>query len=228
MKGTKLTVAALSLMMVVGCGTSQGTGTLTGAGAGAALGGLIGGLGNNSHHGRGAAVGALIGGAVGAVVGNRIGHHMDKVKAEVAKNVDNAQVEEVTDANGLKAVKVTFDSGLQFALNKATLRPAAKTDLQKFAQVLKKDNKLSVDVQGYTDATGGDNVNIPLSDKRANAVASYLKSLGVHSSQFKNVAGYGSQNPIVNANVAPQNRRVEVYLYASQAMVNAAKNGTLE
>ena len=52
--------------------------------------------------------------------------------------------------------------------------------------------------------------------------------MGVPSNQFKNVAGYGSQNPIVNQSIAPQNRRVEVYLYASQAMVNAANNGTLK
>jgi outer membrane protein OmpA-like peptidoglycan-associated protein len=87
---------------------------------------------------------------------------------------------------------------------------------------------LAVDIQGYTDATGGDAINLPLSDKRAKAVSSYLVSQGVSSSQFKNVAGYASANPIVNATVAPENRRVEVYLYASDKMVKSAENGTLE
>ena len=162
------------------------------------------------------------------LAGNRIGAHMDKKKAEIAQQVSNAKVEEVTDANGLKAIKVTFDSGLQFDLGKSTLKSAAKNDLAKFASTLKNDPMLAVDIQGYTDATGGDAINLPLSDKRAKAVSSYLVSQGVSSSQFKNVAGYASANPIVNATVAPENRRVEVYLYASDKMVKSAENGTLE
>lgn len=185
-------------------------------------------MANNSHHGTGAVVGAAIGAAVGGLAGNRIGAHMDKKKAEIAQQVSNAKVEEVTDANGLKAIKVTFDSGLQFDLGKSTLKSAAKNDLAKFASTLKNDPMLAVDIQGYTDATGGDAINLPLSDKRAKAVSSYLVSQGVSSSQFKNVAGYASANPIVNATVAPENRRVEVYLYASDKMVKSAENGTLE
>jgi outer membrane protein OmpA-like peptidoglycan-associated protein len=229
MRKMKITVVALAALLTVSsCGTSQGTGTGIGAGAGAVLGSLIGGLANNSHHGTGAVVGAAIGAAVGGLAGNRIGAHMDKKKAEIAQQVSNAKVEEVTDANGLKAIKVTFDSGLQFDLGKSTLKSAAKNDLAKFASTLKNDPMLAVDIQGYTDATGGDAINLPLSDKRAKAVSSYLVSQGVSSSQFKNVAGYASANPIVNATVAPENRRVEVYLYASDKMVKSAENGTLE
>ena len=229
MRKMKITVVALAALLTVSsCGTSQGTGTGIGAGAGAVLGGLIGGLANNSYHGTGAVVGAAIGAAVGGLAGNRIGAHMDKKKAEIAQQVSNAKVEEVTDANGLKAIKVTFDSGLQFDLGKSTLKSAAKNDLAKFASTLKNDPMLAVDIQGYTYATGGDAINLPLSDKRAKAVSSYLVSQGVSSSQFKNVAGYASANPIVNATVAPENRRVEVYLYASDKMVKSAENGTLE
>lgn len=228
MKNLKVAVAGMSLLLLVGCNTNTQTGAAVGAGSGAALGALIGGLLNNSHRGTGALVGAAIGAAVGGGVGTAIGHHMDKVKKEVEQNVTNAKVDEVTDANGLKAVKVTFDSGLQFDLGKSTLRAASKKDLQKFAQVLKKDNTLDVDIQGYTDATGGDKINQPLSEQRAATVGAYLIQQGVSRSQFKNVAGYGSQNPIVDATVAPQNRRVEVYLYASKQMVKDAQNGKLD
>lgn len=221
----KFAVAGASILLMVGCGTNQGNGALIGTGAGAGLGAIVGAI---AGHGKGAAIGAAIGGAVGAGAGALIGHHMDKVKSEVTQQVSNAKVEEVTDANGLKAVKVTFDSGLQFDLGKSTLKSDAQTDLTKFASVLKNDSQLSVDIQGYTDATGGDKINQPLSDARAKAVSSFLTSQGVPSSQFKNVAGYGSQNPIVDQNVAPQNRRVEVYLYASEAMIKSANNGTLE
>ena len=101
-------------------------------GSGAALGALVGGLLNNSHRGTGALVGAAIGAAVGGGAGNLIGKHMDKVKAE-AEQVKNAQVETVTDANGLSAVKVTFASGILFPTNGSTLSSSAKTDLAQFA-----------------------------------------------------------------------------------------------
>lgn len=229
MKSMKLSVAALSLLMVVGCGTSQKTGTATGAGAGAALGAIVGGLLNNSHHGTGALVGAAIGAAVGGTAGNLIGKHMDKVKEQAAA-VENAKVETVTDANGLAAVKVTFDSGILFKTNKYDLNASAKNDLAKFATVLKNNTDCQVDVQGYTDNTGNDGINQPLSENRAKSVYNYLTSCGVKSSQFKNVTGYGSSNPVADNTTASgrqQNRRVEVYLYASEAMINAANNGTL-
>ena len=186
------------------------------------------GLLNNSHRGTGALVGAAIGAAVGGGAGNLIGKHMDKVKAE-AEQVKNAQVETVTDANGLSAVKVTFASGILFPTNGSTLSSSAKTDLAQFAGVLKNNTDCEVSIQGYTDATGNDGINLPLSQKRAEAVYNYLASCGVTSRQVKNVQGLGSANPVVNTTAAcAQNRRVEVYMYASQAMVNAANNGTLK
>ena len=228
MKKIKISVVALSsLLLLSSCATSQGTGTLTGAGAGAALGALIGGMTNNSHSGTGALVGAAIGAAVGGTAGNLIGRHMDKVKSQVQSQVSNAKVEEI-EINGLKAVKVTFDSGLQFDMSKATLKSDAKTDLTKFASVLKGDKDLNVAVWGFTDATGGDKVNVPLSKNRANAVSNYLKNQGVASAQIRDVQGKGSQNPIVDSTVAPENRRVEVYIYASDSMVKKAENGTLK
>ena len=104
MKRIKSIAVALSAALVLcGCGMSNtAKGGLIGAGGGAALGAVIGHLAGNT------AVGAAIGGAVGAGAGVIIGHKMDKAKKE-AEAVQNAQVESVTDANGLQAVKVTFD-----------------------------------------------------------------------------------------------------------------------
>lgn len=231
MKKMKFTVAALSMLLVMSsCGTSTKTGTAAGAGAGAALGAIVGGLLNNSHRGTGAAVGAAIGAAVGGVAGNRIGAHMDKVKQQTAAQVENAQVETVTDSNGLAAVKVTFDSGILFKTGKYDLSTTAKNDLAKFATVLKNNTDCQVDVQGYTDNTGSDGINLPLSENRAKSVYNYLTSCGVQASQFKNVTGFGATNFVAdNTTEAGRqaNRRVEVYLYASQEMVNKANNGTL-
>lgn len=224
MKKFKVLTIALCGAIIMSCSTNAGTGALVGTGGGAFVGGIIGKLAGN------AGVGAAIGAAVGAGTGALIGKHMDKVKAEAQAKLQNAKVEEVTDANGLKAVKVTFDSGILFALNKADLNTASKNELAQFSTVLKNNSGCSVDIQGYTDSTGNDAINMPLSQKRAEAVADYLKSCGVSYSQFQNVKGFGSSNPVAdNSTKAGQalNRRVEVYLYASQAMIDAANNGNL-
>lgn len=236
MRNYKIATVGLCMLTLMSCSTKQGTGTLIGAGGGALLGGILGNI--IGHNGKSTAIGAAIGSAVGAGAGTLIGRHMDKV-AEQAKQVENAKVEEVTDANGLKAVKVTFDSGLLFATGQSTLTSKSKADLAKFANVLKNNSSCDVNIQGYTDNQGWKNStaaqsqekNQKLSENRAASVATYLLGQGVSKNQLKAVNGYGEQNPVADNSTAAgrqANRRVEVYLYASEAMVEAANNGTLK
>ncbi|WP_315578007.1 OmpA family protein [Hoylesella oralis] len=229
MKKMKITTLFMCfVLMFDSCATKQGSGALLGAGGGAVIGGIIGAI---AGHGKGAAVGAAIGGAVGAGAGAIIGKHMDKVASETAAQVKNAKVEQVTDVNGLKAVKVTFDSGILFATNKAELNQSSKNELAKFSTVLKKNADCYVDIYGHTDSTGNDGINIPLSNQRAQSVVAYLENCGVSASQFKNVVGKGSSDPVASNDTKSGrqlNRRVEVYMYASQAMVDAANAGTLK
>ena len=113
MKKTKIMALLLSATLVFsGCGNMNNTakGGLIGGGGGAALGAIIGGI---AGHGKGAAIGAAVGAAVGTGAGVLIGKKMDKA-AEEAAQIQGAQVEQVTDNNGLQAVKVTFDSGILF------------------------------------------------------------------------------------------------------------------
>lgn len=232
MKNLKIATMGLCLAMLVSCSTNTGSGSLIGAGGGAVLGGVLGAvIGKDA---KGAAIGAAIGGAVGAGTGALIGKHMDKVKAKAAAEMENAKVEEVTDANGLKAVKVTFDSGLLFATSSATLASKSKNDLNDFATLLKNDADLAVDVQGYTDNQGWKNStaeqsaqkNQALSLDRAAAVSAYLQSLSVPVAQIKSVEGFGQSNPVADNSTKAgqaQNRRVEVYMYASQKMIQDAK-----
>ena len=151
----------------------------------------------------------------------------------------NAQVEAVTDANGLQAVKLTFDSGILFATGSANLNASSKSALSQCATLLKNNADCDVAVQGYTDNAGWKNStaeqsaqkNLNLSQQRAQAVTNYLKSLGVSSSQIRSTDGFGEANPVADNSTAAgkaQNRRVEIYMYASQAMIEAAENGTLQ
>ena len=205
-------------LVLAGCNNTQ-KGAAIGAGGGAVLGAIVGKLAGNT------AVGAAVGAAVGTGAGAIIGKKMDKAKAE-AEAVQNAKVESVTDANGLAAVKVTFDSGILFATNKADLNIDAKNSLAKFATVLNNNADCDIAIIGHTDNTGSDAINQPLSVKRATSVSDYLKSCGVKTVQIKSVEGQGSNNPVADNSTAEgrkQNRRVEVYMYASQEMIQAAQ-----
>ena len=207
--------------------SNTGKGALIGAGGGAGLGAIIGAIAGNT------AIGAAIGGAVGAGAGAIIGKKMDKAKKE-AEAVQNAQVEAVTDANGLEAVKVTFDSGILFATSSATLSSTAMTSLFQFANVLKNNADCDVAVQGYTDNAGWKNStaaqsqqkNLELSQQRAQSVTNYLLSQGVSPTQIRSTQGFGEANPVADNSTKAgkaQNRRVEVYMYASQKMIQEAQ-----
>lgn len=216
-------------LLLSGCGMSNtAKGGLIGAGGGAVLGGIIGKIAGNT------AVGAAIGGAVGTGVGVIVGKKMDKA-AEAAKQVQGAQVQNVTDINGLPAVKVTFDSGILFNTGSSTLSSSAKSSLQKFAaDVLNQNKDMDVAILGYTDnqawrnstAAQSTQKNQILSEQRAQSVSTYLKTKGVSASQIKTIQGMGEADPVADNSTAAgreQNRRVEVYLYASQEMIKQAE-----
>ncbi len=236
----KLGALILSVLIIVsGCGMNNtAKGGLIGGGTGAGIGALVGNLiGKNAG---GTLAGAAIGAAVGTGAGLLIGKKMDKMKAAAAAAVADAQVESVKDSNGLDAVKMTFDSGILFASGKSMLSKDAMQNLDKLTnEVLKVYPDCDVAIQGYTDNTGfkGSTVeesfqkNIKLSQERADAVKSYLLAQGAAPSQIKSSTGFGENNPVASNDTKEgkaQNRRVEVYLYASEAMIKAAEAGTLQ
>lgn len=243
MKKTKYMALLLCVTMVLsGCGSMTNTtkGGLIGGSGGAALGALIGGMvSGKSDKGKGRAIGAVIGTAIGASTGVIIGKKMDKAAAQAAA-IEGAQVEQVTDNNGLQAVKVTFDSGILFGTGASNLSAAAQASLSKFANnVLKQNAGMDVEIYGYTDNQGWKNStaeqskqkNMNLSQQRAQSVSSYLLSCGVPAAQVKGVTGLSEENPVADNTTAAgreQNRRVEVYMYASQAMIQQAEAGTLQ
>ena len=179
---------------------------------------------NNTQ--KGAGIGAGGGALLGAVIGHFAGNAAIGAAKKAAEQVQNAQVQTVQDANGLEAVKVTFDSGILFATGKADLSQGAKNSLVQFAKVLNENKDCDVAIYGHTDSTGSDAVNQPLSVNRANSVSNYLKSCGVSAAQIKSVEGQGSSNPVADNGTAEgrkQNRRVEVYMYASKKMIEEAQ-----
>lgn len=232
MKILKLSVAlalAGCMLVQVGCSsmTNTGKGALIGggggAGVGAALGAIIGG-------GKGAAIGAGIGAAVGTGAGALIGNKMDKQQKQLEQELANkATVEETTDQNGLRAIKVTFNGGILFPTNGTTLSASAKNELTRFAQSLNGNPDTNVQIYGFTDDTGTLAVNQRVATGRADAVRTYLLNSGVASNRLY-AEGLPMQDYIASNGTAEgraQNRRVEIYITANQAMIDKANAGTL-
>jgi len=227
MKKILITLATCVFVLCPGCNSMKnmsntGKDAIIGTGAGAAVGAAVGAIFGS---GKGAAIGTAIGAAVGAGAGAVIGNKMDKKAAELKAQLESAEVETVKDVNGLEAIKVTFASGILFPLNGTELSDASKTQLQQFAANMKDMTDTDITVYGHTDNTGSAEVNQKISNQRANSVADYLKAQGIASSRLT-TEGKSYNEPVASNDTEAgraQNRRVEVFITANEAMIQAAE-----
>ncbi|MFW1735822.1 OmpA family protein [Acinetobacter sp. ULE_I001] len=209
---TTLTAGALVLSGCQSTGNNIGgmeydksaIGGLIGAAAGYGL--SRGNANSSAQNNRAAAIGALLGAGTGLYLDNKekkLRQQMQGTGVEVNRNPDGS-------------VALVMPGSITFDTNKSSIKPNFYGTLNKVAQTLMEDNKSVILVTGYTDNTGNDSINIPLSQNRAYSVANYLKGKGVQSRI--DTQGYGSQNPIADNSTAAgreQNRRVEISIYAT-------------
>lgn len=223
-----LAIVLSASLIFSGCSSwsKLASGATIGGGSGAALGAGIGAL--IGKDGKSTAIGSAIGTVVGAGVGAIIGNKMDQKAKELAE-IENAQVETVKDANGLDAIKVTFESGILFKTNSSTLSADSKTSLKEFASQIKDLPETDITIFGHTDNTGTAAVNEKLSLERANAVSAYLSNCGIGKDRMTS-EGKSYTMPVADNSTAEgraQNRRVEIFISANETMIQQAQEGTL-
>ncbi len=101
-----------------------------------------------------------------------------------------------------------------FDTNKATLKPNAQVALAKLAGIVSLFPNINLRIEGHTDSTGGDAINVPLSRDRAKSVMTFLESQGVAARRMS-AEGYAARIPVAD-NATPEgrakNRRVEIIL----------------
>jgi outer membrane protein OmpA-like peptidoglycan-associated protein len=216
MKKSILTIAVAALL-VAGCANmnNQQRGTMIGAAGGALAAAAI---------GKGSVWGVLAGAAIGGTAGNLIGRHMDEQAKELEQAVPTAEVNRVEEG-----INMTFQSGLMFAVNSSEISADYRDDLAAAATVFNKYPDTYILVEGHTDDTGTDEINVPLSERRAKAVSAFLVSQGVAPGRLEET-WYGSSQPKYpndSADNRSKNRRVELAIYANESMVAQAKAGGL-
>lgn len=109
--------------------------------------------------------------------------------------------------NEIKPITVNFETA------KYDLMPSQLPQFNDFIRRVKDNPYVKLEVQGYTDERGSEELNRVLSEKRAKAVQDYLQSQGVPANQLAVVKGYGKSNPLdpsSNEEAWRKNRRCEI------------------
>jgi outer membrane protein OmpA-like peptidoglycan-associated protein len=178
---------------------------------GAGIGTVVGYLGGEIIGGRRDRTERIIGAGIGAIAGGAVGRYMDKQEQELRRKTAGTGV--VIEREGDELL-LTMPSGITFPINSYQIQPQFFGTLDQVAQTLASYPSTSIDVYGHTDPSGGDQINIPLSQNRAESVANYLMQRGVQRERIA-TQGYGSSRPLAgndNSTEAERaaNRRVEI------------------
>ena len=110
--------------------------------------------------------------------------------------------------------------GIQFPVGQATLSPDNYTLLSKVQQAIATFGQPTVTVEGHTDSTGSAQTNQELSQKRAEAVKTYLVANKTLPANRIRATGYGPDRPLAPNTTAEgraMNRRIDVLITPSQA-----------
>jgi outer membrane protein OmpA-like peptidoglycan-associated protein len=187
-------------------GICGAVGALLGGGGGA----LIGAKNAKGHDGDEAAAGAGIGAVSGLVAGSLLCYAIGYKKEEAPPPPPPPPAAKPAPPPPVKE-KIVL-RGVNFDFDKAVIRPDAKVILDEAASILGKNPDVAVSVDGYTDSVGTDAYNMKLSQRRADAVKTYLVGKGVSAGRLT-PHGFGETNPVASNDTKEgraMNRRVEL------------------
>jgi len=142
--------------------------------------------------------------------------YMDKAEQDINQALSGELQHKALEMARLKdnSLKLSLNNEGSFAINKATVKPALKSVLDKLAAVLTQYNLTAVDVIGYTDSSGSPAHNLDLSQQRAQAVMNEMSSHGVPEERLHE-EGRGDKEPRASNDTEAGrrlNRRVEIYV----------------
>jgi outer membrane protein OmpA-like peptidoglycan-associated protein len=203
--------AAATLLATTACVTDPQTGEqhISKAAIGGAIGAVGGYLAGDLIGGRHDRTEKIVGAGIGAIAGGAAGAYMDRQERQLRQETAGTGVEVTRNGDELT---LNMPSGVTFATNSYEVQPQFRTTLDQVARTLADYPSTYIDVYGHTDSTGGDAINIPLSQNRARSVADYLSMRGVNSARIA-TQGFGSSQPVAdNSTEAGKqaNRRVEI------------------
>lgn len=218
MKTLMISIMTASFLLLSGCqtfdaytGEQKTSSTAKGAGIGAGIGAVLGYLTNRKESSKKRKEAILKGAGIGAIAGGGVGYYMDTQEAKLRQQLRGTGVSVEREGDNINLImpgNITFQTG------QAELNASFHDVLDSVVLVLNEFNQTIIVVAGHTDSVGSDASNQVLSERRANAVASYLLSKQVLEARIDAV-GFGEKYPVAdNATAAgrAENRRVELSL----------------
>lgn len=214
--------ALASALLISGCATYTGqttdpndpnrtrTNALIGAGIGAVAGLLSGGDATERRQR------AMVGAGVGALAGGAVGAYQDRQEAELRRQMAGTGVDVVRQGDN---ITLNMPGNVTFGFDESNIQPQFYPVLDNVANTLRQYDQTVIEVAGHTDSVGSDSYNQKLSERRAQAVASYLGSKGISPQRIITI-GAGKSHPIADNSTEAgraQNRRVEITLVPVRA-----------
>lgn len=136
----------------------------------------------------------------------------DRIEEMIKRHIPKEVVKEVVVEKPTSAVSDKWVLiGVNFEFNSAKITSDSYPILFDAVKTLLRNPNVNVEIQGFTDNIGSEQYNVKLSQRRADAVRTYLISKGVSANRLKAV-GYGESNPVADNKTADgraMNRRIE-------------------
>lgn len=147
--------------------------------------------------------------------GDGVPDHLDKCPKEAGPKTNKGCPEIKTE---VKAKLEFAASAIQFETGSALIKVSSYKILDEVAQILKEWPSYSISVEGHTDNVGSAESNLLLSEKRAEAAATYLINKGIDAKRVSS-KGFGLTQPVADNSTIQgrnKNRRVEIDLFIAE------------
>lgn len=154
---------------------------------------------------------ALVGAGIGALTGASVGAYMDRQEAKLREQLARTGVSVTRDGDN---ITLNMPANITFATDSADLNPNFFEVMDSIGLVINEFEQTVIEIAGHTDSTGSDEYNQRLSERRAETVASYLRSRDVLDERMIRI-GMGERLPIASNDTVEgrqANRRVEMTL----------------
>ncbi|MDZ4727150.1 MAG: OmpA family protein [Leptospira sp.] len=164
--------------------------------------------------------GKIIGLGAGCLAGLGTGFYLntmyDNMSEEMAKQGIKLEKGGVNAQGEPEKLIATMDGGIAFEDGKADLKGKGKENIDKLAEALAAYPETKINIAGHANKTGAEDVNLRLSQSRAESAKGAILDSGIESKRISEVKGYGSSVPAKG--LKPEdgaNRRVEVEILAA-------------
>ncbi|NME67758.1 OmpA family protein [Flammeovirga aprica JL-4] len=126
--------------------------------------------------------------------------HIDSLKTDYTLYLDSIELN-----HNITLKNIFFDT------NSSKIKKSSYNELENVLSFLKVNSNVVIQIEGYTDNTGDYDINMMLSQKRADAIVAYLIDAGISKERLIS-KGFGEENPVADNKTEEgkaQNRRTE-------------------